>query len=113
MFKIQHKSWLSPFIFVIFAAISITGILMMFHVRVPGFHALHQWGGIAFVVAAIVHLILNWRMFAKYFSNKKAVIGMAAAVLLSVFIVSAAPQGQQKVGDWETAKAQTETVNTR
>jgi len=105
MNKLQHKSWLSPFLFTAFAVISITGIMMLFHIKVPGFHTLHEWLGLAFVIAGIVHLTLNWRMFAKYFSSKNAAIGLIAAVVLGIFIVSVAPQGQHGNGDWEKAGA--------
>lgn len=80
---------------------------MLFHVRLPGFHVLHQWLGLVFVIAVVLHLIMNWRMFVNYLSNKKAAIGLIAAVLLSVFIVSVAPQGQPHGGDGDRDRDRT------
>jgi hypothetical protein len=39
------KTWLSPFVASLFAAVSLTGILMLFHLQVPGTHPIHKWGG--------------------------------------------------------------------
>ena len=78
---------------------------MLFHVKLPGFHTLHEWVGVAFVIAAVFHLILNWKMFANYLSNKKAAVGLIAVILLCILIVSVTPH-KQRQGGRENGRAQ-------
>lgn len=90
--KSDQKSWASPFIAVTFVAVSITGILMMFHLKLPGVYPIHQWGGCLFILAGAFHLLLNWREFVSYFRNNLAIsstlIGILALILIAVFLPS-------------------------
>lgn len=93
-----QKSSLSPFMAVTFAAVAFTGILMLFHLRIPGVHSFHEWAGLIFTIAAAIHLSINWRVFTAYFKNSKAAIGVAIAILILALIALAAPQGNHGNG---------------
>lgn len=84
----NDKSWLSPFLLVTYLAVSITGILMLFHIRFPGLNSIHEWVGLAFVIASILHVCVNWARLKSYFTMKrsttKAVWATAIAVILVV-----------------------------
>lgn len=95
MFKPTQKSWLSPFLMITYIATSLTGILMLFHIKFPGLYPVHEWVGLAFVIAGIIHVILNWKMFASYFTKlnlrNNAAYGTIIAVLLVVIVAFAIP----------------------
>lgn len=87
------RSFISPFVAVTFFAVSITGILMLFHIKLGGIHAIHEWGGIAFVVGGSIHLILNWKAFTSYFKKSKAMYVVLAGGLIMLFALIASPGG--------------------
>jgi len=100
MLKIMEKSWLSPFLLITYLSTSITGLLMLFHIKAPGLYPIHNWGGIIFIVAGILHLIINWKMFLSYFNKKhlkyKAMIGMMVGLFLIAIIAINAPSNGHK-----------------
>lgn len=83
-----HKTWLSPILAVSFLTTAVTGVLMLMHLHLPGMRALHDWGGLFFIVAGILHLLLNWRIFISYFRKKKGIIGVTAGVIILALIGS-------------------------
>ncbi len=114
MKQVKIKSWLSPFIVVLYGAVTLSGVVMLFHLKGPGLKAVHEWGGIAFAVAGTVHLILNWNIFSSYFRNKKAVIGTIAGVLVIFLAVFIAPQEHddfQSGGKGKYRNGQAHSVN--
>ena len=80
----SHKTWVSPITAVSFLAVTITGFLMLFHVRLPGVRGIHEWMGITMGVGGLLHLILNWRAFVSHFRRRRAVLALLAAVSLVV-----------------------------
>jgi len=91
MLQSANKQWISPFLAVTFLAVSITGIIMLFHQKIPGINPIHQWGGVLFVIGGIMHLLLNWRPLKAYFNNQKALVGACAGVLSIVLLVALFP----------------------
>jgi hypothetical protein len=81
-----HKTWVSPITAVSFVAVTLTGILMLFHVRLPGIRGIHEWMGIVMALGGIFHLILNWKTFLCHFRRRRAV----AALLGTVALIAAA-----------------------
>ena len=90
--SMSHKSWLSPLLFVLFVALSISGLLMMFHLWAPGMKTIHQWGGIIFLIGGVFHLSLNWKLFTHYFKSKTAVISASAAAIVIIATMLISPQ---------------------
>lgn len=91
MQNIANKSLISPFVAVTYAAVAITGILMLFHLKMGGIYTIHQWGGIIFVLGTTIHILLNWRVLTLYFKSGKAKAGALAGVLAMVFILLVVP----------------------
>jgi hypothetical protein len=91
MLNSTHRPIISPFIGITFAAVSLTGILLLFHQKLPAVHEVHQWAGLLFVVGGIAHLILNWRPFAAYFKDTRALWGSLACVLTVALMVAFFP----------------------
>jgi hypothetical protein len=82
MKDLKTRVWLSPLTFLTFLVIGITGLLMLFHVRVPAVKVLHELVGIGFVIVGTVHLVLNWRVFFGYFRHNSARLSLGLGLLL-------------------------------
>lgn len=77
-----QKSWVSPITALSFAAVAITGLLMLLHIHFPGIKAIHDWMGVVLCVAGLVHLWLNGRVFLAHFRHRAALGAVAAGVVL-------------------------------
>lgn len=109
MMKMQ-RPYLSPFLLVCYLSTSITGILMLLHLGFPAIHPIHEWGGVAFVIGGLLHLILNWRALTTYFKPKlrsQAIWGMVGCVVLiaviTVFIPEQERPRRQRLGGAQTS----------
>lgn len=105
MQKAATRSIVSPFVAVTYALVAFTGLLMLFHLTLPGMHSLHQWAGILFVIGSVIHLVLNWKAFKSYFKNRKALIGALAGVLAVIFILLAFPSRWEGEGYHERSRS--------
>lgn len=94
MMKHEQKSWVSPFIAVTFVAVSLTGVLMMFHLKLPGVYPIHQWVGILFIFAGAIHMLLNWREFTSYFKTNLAIFSTVIGILTLILIVFVLPSNE-------------------
>jgi hypothetical protein len=81
------RTWLSPLTGVAFLAIAITGILMFFHVRLPGMILLHELGGLLFVVVAVLHLRINWRSLLSCCRQRRGRIALWAGAAITVVLL--------------------------
>jgi len=77
-----RRSWVTPLAAVSFTVVAVTGLLMLFHVRIPGIKGAHEWMGVVFALAGLLHLILNWRPLLTCIKCRAAVAALAACVLL-------------------------------
>lgn len=81
-----HKTWLSPFVGVAFAVISITGALLFFHVKNGAVMALHEWFGWLFIVAGLVHVVLNIRPLLGYLRRPQALVALGVAGIITAVL---------------------------
>ncbi len=113
MFKPMQKSWLSPFLLITYLATSITGILMLFHIKFTGLYPVHEWVGLAFVIAGILHVVLNWKLLTSYFckSNLKlnATYGTIIGLILIIIVAFTIPSKGH--GDHSRYHANTDSVS--
>lgn len=80
------RTWLGPLTGLAFAVIGLSGILMFFHVRLPGMTMMHELGGLLFVVAAVWHVKLNWKPLLRCCNHRKGLVGLlVGAVLMTLF----------------------------
>jgi hypothetical protein len=85
-----RKSIISPFITIGFLAISITGILLFFHIKNGMIMTIHQWFGWAFIVGGLIHLLLH---FKTLLSHLKTVRGLLSVGLSLVLLIAMAMIG--------------------
>ena len=88
------RKYATPLSLVTFLAAAVTGVMMFFDVHSRQLSEVHEWIGVIFVIALLLHLARNWRgMLAMMSSTRsKAIVGGLGAVAL-VFIIGSAPFG--------------------
>jgi hypothetical protein len=107
------RIWLSPLTGVTFLAIGTTGILMFFHVRLPGTTLLHELGGLLFVVVAVLHLRLNWRPLLSYCRQRRGRIALwAGAAITAVLLVLGLAHDSEHGGHGGQRSARASTFET-
>jgi hypothetical protein len=84
MNKLIERSWLSPVVSIAFAVIAITGLLLFFHIKNGSIVTLHEWAGWGFVIAGLVHVLLNWNLLVSYLKRRSALIAIGISLLMVV-----------------------------
>ena len=83
-----NRNLITPFIFLIFLVVGLSGILMFFHVFDGYIEVVHELLGVTFVVFAIFHVIVNWIGLKSHFGKKVFVPAGIVVLLISLaFIV--------------------------
>ncbi|EAK0826291.1 DUF4405 domain-containing protein [Campylobacter fetus] len=75
---------------VTFIVVGITGVLMFFDIKSSGIKVLHEYIGIAMVIASVLHIMANLTPFKKYFAGKKLAI-MSVLFAASVVFIAVIP----------------------
>lgn len=89
------RSWATPLAAGAFLVVSVTGVLMFFHLDTGLNKVVHEWLSWAFLAAVGAHLALNWRPFSTYFRRPlaRAIMAGGAAALALSFLVPAGGAG--------------------
>lgn len=72
----------------IFLVIGISGIMMFFHFFDSSVKQLHEILGLAFVVAAVLHVVMNWKSMKNYFSKKIFISAVVVVTAMSGIFIS-------------------------
>ncbi len=72
-----------------FLVISISGVMMFFHVFEMQVKALHNILGLVFVIAGGVHVIMNWKSMKNYFSKKVFISATIIVIIASTGLIFA------------------------
>lgn len=75
---------------VLFAIAAGTGVLMFFHVGGHTLTGLHEWLGMAFVGAALLHVVRNRTAFAKVATARRTRMLLGLAFIVSAGFIGAA-----------------------
>ncbi len=94
----NSRSWVSPVTAACFLILASTGLFMLFHVRIPGFHVLHEMMGILFCVAGAYHLVLNWKALLKYCRSKTGIVSLTATALIGALLLISGANHEQEEG---------------
>lgn len=86
------RPWATPLTIGAFILMAITGLLMYFHVQLGLAKAAHEWLSVVMVGAVGLHLVVNWKVFKRYFSQK---LGLAIISLFAILTVTALVIPQQ------------------
>ena len=82
------RAWLSPLTAVAFAAIGLTGVLMFFHVRLPGITVFHEVIGLLFVTVGAIHVAYNARALLAYLRRTPGILAALLGVAVCVVALS-------------------------
>jgi hypothetical protein len=98
------RNYATPLSLVTGVAVSVTGLMMLFGVRGP-IGEVHEWIGVAFVAAILMHIIRNAKALGFLFRARGpaavAMLGTAAlAVVIAVSFPSSGSQGGHQGGPW-------------
>lgn len=90
------RGFATPLSFITFLGVGVTGVLMLLDVRGP-LGDVHEWLGIAFIAALLLHLMRNWRGMLAMLKTPtgKAVVGVVGAVT-AVLILAYLPFGPRQ-----------------
>lgn len=86
MSKIKPKTLATSLTAVAFLIVGITGLMLFLHIGKSYAKELHELLGIGFTIFAIAHIIFNWTLMKRYFSNKLFYISLLPVVVFSLFI---------------------------
>ena len=86
------RRWATPVTIGGFILMAVTGIMMFFHIDIGITKVVHEWASWIMVTGVIMHLIGNWKLFSRYFSQKSAwaVIGAFVVVLVAAMLITPA-----------------------
>ena len=79
-----------------FAIVGVTGVFMFFDLKNYGIKTIHEYVGIAMVLACVLHIFANLAPFKKYFSGKKLGFISGAIVLCVIFMLFAPNSNNSK-----------------
>lgn len=83
----------TSFTSLIFLVIGISGVMLYFHFYDMQVRELHETLGLAFVVATLFHIFVNWKNMKNYFSKKIFIIAaIITPVITSGFIINSLDQ---------------------
>lgn len=88
------KDWATSFVTFIFLVVGITGIMMFFHILDNYTKQMHEILGLAFVLAAILHVVVNFKAMKNYFTNRRFLMSAIFTGLITIGFVLTAPQGK-------------------
>jgi membrane protease YdiL (CAAX protease family) len=87
--KSIQKEWATSLVTYIFLVIGITGVMMFFHILDVYTKQMHEILGLAFVVAAALHIWVNFKSMKNYFSNHRFLFsGVFISSLVLIFILN-------------------------
>ncbi|WP_317622816.1 DUF4405 domain-containing protein [Ketobacter sp.] len=70
-----------------------SGVMMFYHLGEDLVKTMHEWMGLLFVGAIVLHLLNHWAPFSRYFKSKQAV-----AIVILVFAVAGTWMVSSSVG---------------
>lgn len=78
-----------------FIIISITGIMMFFHVLDQYTKQMHEILGLLFVLVAVFHIFFNWKAMKNYFKKKTFMFAAVLTLFISsIFIFNSSDKGE-------------------
>jgi len=94
------KSLITPITAALFLVVAFTGVLLLFHVGGGAAKEIHELLSVVFVAAAVLHLVLNWRIFASYLKRPVTIVlGIATLVVLATTLGGGEGGGRSPVGE--------------
>lgn len=74
----------------------VTGVMLFFHAYKGQITALHEWLGMGFVIATMLHLARHWKPFCSLMKQRRMHILTGLALLATVWFIAAAGTGSRE-----------------
>lgn len=87
MDKKRFKEFSTSLSALVFVVISVTGVMLYFHLFNSYTKKLHEIIGLGFVLFVLLHVSANWTLMKKYFSKKIFYALLVVVVIFSTFMV--------------------------
>ncbi|MDI6447651.1 DUF4405 domain-containing protein [Anaerobaca lacustris] len=71
----------------LFLVVGVSGILMFFHVLDEYTQTVHEVLGLAFVLASVFHIYVNWKPMKRYFTKTRFLISGIVVLVMSLILV--------------------------
>lgn len=94
MTKSTKRELATSFTTFLFIVISVTGVLMFFHILDNFTKEIHEILGLAFVAVAGFHVIVNWKAMKNYFNKKSFAFSALSVLVISSMFIFNAPTGE-------------------
>lgn len=92
------RKYATPLSLVTGLAVSITGLMLLFGIR-GEMGEIHEWIGVAFVLAILMHIVRNWKPLGFMFKSKgSAAVAVIGGLALAALIVTHIPTGGSEGG---------------
>ncbi len=101
--KTALRPYVNPSVAFTFAAVSVTGLLMLFDLGDA--EDLHKWAGIAFIIAGAMHVAIQWRVLVACFRGRKTAVWTAAIFLLGAILIVGTGDAGRDDGDDHKSEA--------
>lgn len=83
------REWATPLTIAAFGLMSVTGLLMFFHLDTGLNKTVHEWAGWIMVAGVAAHVAVNWKAFQRYFLSSalgRTIIGVGVLALAASFL---------------------------
>jgi hypothetical protein len=88
--KTALRPYVSAAVCSTFLVIAVSGILLLF-VEMDRVEELHGWVGVAFAVAGVIHIVINWRALVSHLRGRRVLVWAAALIaVLATMLLGAA-----------------------
>lgn len=88
MTKLEIKNIATSYTSIIFLVIGITGVMMYFHLNSKLVKELHEVLGLVFVIAALLHVLMNWKSMRSYFKKRIFITAFLIISIISTIFIS-------------------------
>src|SRR5262245_43209277 len=95
------REWATPVTIGAFAIMSVTGILMFFHLDSALHKTVHEWSGLVMVAGALTHVAVNWGPFKRYILASwlgRSIIAVGLIALAVSFVPIGGAKGPSPAG---------------
>jgi hypothetical protein len=89
MNNINTRKWSTPITIASGVFVALSGVLMFFGVHNP-IELAHEWIGLAFAAAILLHVLNHWGAFSNYFTQRRSlgIVALVTVVTASLIFTS-------------------------
>ena len=82
MKAITTRTWSTPLIMGSALVVAISGVMLFYHLQSGLVKSMHEWLGLLFVAAIVLHVLNHWMPVSRYLKNRQA-LGIIAVVVIT------------------------------